>query len=86
MGGWMDGRMDGWMDRIFPPVFYRTSSPIGSAAQKGEYHETLLHTHKCAAETDETAAAMTTDSEKHTRSHTYTDTHTHAHARPNSKR
>ena len=29
--GVMDGQMDG---RNFPPVFYRTSSPIGSAAQK----------------------------------------------------
>ena len=28
--GWMDGRMDGRTE--FPPVFYRTSSPIGSAA------------------------------------------------------
>ena len=26
--------MDGWTE--FPPVFYRTLSPIGSAAQKGK--------------------------------------------------
>ena len=33
--GWMDGRTDGWTDGQIPPVFYRTSSPVGAAAQKG---------------------------------------------------
>ena len=33
--GWMDGWADVWADgRNFSPLFYRTSSPIGSAAQK----------------------------------------------------
>ena len=38
LDGWMDRRMDRWMDgrtdrwTEFPPEFYRTSSPIGSAA------------------------------------------------------
>ena len=33
MDGWMNGQTDGWTDGWnFPPVFYRTLSPIGSAA------------------------------------------------------
>ena len=31
MDGWKDGQTDGWTE--FPPVFYRTSSSIGSAAR-----------------------------------------------------
>ena len=36
-GKWGEGDTDRWIE--FPSVFYRTSSPIGSAAQKGNIDE-----------------------------------------------